>query len=398
MTPETSESMSSRRRFLRQIAAVSGGVGLSGCATFLDGETADRDAPGPADWSMFDGNAANTRALPDATGPKEPIEVRWQFDAPTDRTYPAAATEDTVFVGSEDANAYALDATTGEERWRFEPGRKTLPTAVSNGTVYIGVLGGGDSNLHALNAETGAEEWHAKASPDGAVSPAVLGDSVIVSSGPKSGTVVAFDASTGKENWRFEEPADGTFEPTVDGDTVYVGSGDTNLYAINASTGEERWRFTGAGSATSPPALLSETLYFGTFGGPVYALDRRTGTEKWRSEEFTSKISPPAVVGDTVYVTVFGDDSVYALDAATGEVRWRFEADGPFLADNWPAVLEDTIYFGGENRLVYGLSTETGAEQWRVELQDGLTTHSLVIEKTLYIGSKGGNNAVYGLT
>jgi outer membrane protein assembly factor BamB len=65
--------------------------------------------------------------------------------------------EGVVYVGSDDRNLYALDASTGAKLWShtIDAGVGSSP-AVSNGVVYIG---GDYGNVYALNAKTGAELW-----------------------------------------------------------------------------------------------------------------------------------------------------------------------------------------------------------------------------------------------
>ena len=73
----------------------------------------------------------------------------------------AAIADGKVYTGSWDNNLYALDAKTGEEKWRFKTGDWVLSTpAAVNGMVYFGSL---DGNLYALNARTGRERWRFQA-------------------------------------------------------------------------------------------------------------------------------------------------------------------------------------------------------------------------------------------
>jgi outer membrane protein assembly factor BamB len=62
-----------------------------------------------------------------------------------------------VFVGSDNDNLYALDATTGHERWRFATeGYQISSPAAANGVVYVG---SSDGNVYALDAASGSELW-----------------------------------------------------------------------------------------------------------------------------------------------------------------------------------------------------------------------------------------------
>ena len=60
-----------------------------------------------------------------------------------------------VYVGSDDHNVYALNATTGAKLWNYTTGGYVLSSpAVVNGVVYVG---SDDDNVYALNATTGAK-------------------------------------------------------------------------------------------------------------------------------------------------------------------------------------------------------------------------------------------------
>jgi PGF-CTERM protein len=53
-----------------------------------------------------------------------------------------------VYVGSEDYNVYALNATTGAKLWNYTTGGGVFSSpAVANGTVYVG---GVDGNVYAI--------------------------------------------------------------------------------------------------------------------------------------------------------------------------------------------------------------------------------------------------------
>ena len=59
-----------------------------------------------------------------------------------------------VYVGSNDYNVYALNATTGVKVWSFTTGSAVLSSpAVVNGTVYVGSY---NSNVYAIGNEAAA--------------------------------------------------------------------------------------------------------------------------------------------------------------------------------------------------------------------------------------------------
>jgi outer membrane protein assembly factor BamB len=82
-----------------------------------------------------------------------------------------------VYVGCDNRNVYALNATTGANLWSYTTGGNVESSpAVANGVVYVG---SNDNNLYALNATTGANLW--SYTPVGS-SPAVTNGVVYVGS------------------------------------------------------------------------------------------------------------------------------------------------------------------------------------------------------------------------
>jgi len=93
-----------------------------------------------------------------------------------------------VYVGSDDHNVYALNATTGARIWNYTTGSYVDSSpAVAGGVVYVG---SGDSKVYALNATTGARIWNYTTSNLVFSSPAVAGGVVYV--GSQDGKVYAF--------------------------------------------------------------------------------------------------------------------------------------------------------------------------------------------------------------
>jgi serine/threonine-protein kinase len=59
-----------------------------------------------------------------------------------------------VYVGSDDLNVYALNATTGTKLWNYTTGSAMFPSAaVSNLVVYVG---SNDGNVYAIGNEAAA--------------------------------------------------------------------------------------------------------------------------------------------------------------------------------------------------------------------------------------------------
>ena len=100
---------------------------------------------------------------------------------------------DESFVAEIDGIVYALDATTGDERWRFEARGDILSSpAVVDGVVYVGSK---DNYVYALDATTGWESWHLETGGQVLSSPTVVNGVVYI--GSDDGYVYALDAGGG---------------------------------------------------------------------------------------------------------------------------------------------------------------------------------------------------------
>src|SRR6266487_2089478 len=70
---------------------------------------------------------------------------------------PALIANNTAYFGSTDGNLYAVNATTGKEKWHFSTGQTILGSPVlANGVLYFG---SDDGNLYAVNPANGAKLW-----------------------------------------------------------------------------------------------------------------------------------------------------------------------------------------------------------------------------------------------
>lgn len=228
---------------------------------------------------------------------------KWKYDAGTGsqiRSSPAFGA-DTVYVGDTKGYVYALDISTGGEKWL--PLQETVLGAPINSSLALGsngniYLGGSDGYLYSVSSTTGLETGAFGAAP---YSP--------VNSSP------AIDASG----------------------VIYVGSDDWNVYAVTSSAGAQKWAFPLGGAVRSSPAIgVDGTLYVGADDGKLYAIDTMAnpaaGVQKWAfatSPAASIKSSPAVAPDGTVY---FGadDGNLYAVCG-----------DTPLAATQWPKFHRD---------------------------------------------------------
>lgn len=184
-----------------------------------------------------------------------------------------------TFDGRDETFLYALDASTGREVWDFQVGGDGIigsPTVI-DGTVFVGTLEG---DFLALDAKTGQQKWRHRFDFSVITSPAVAYGLVFVT---VDGKLFALDAHTGQEKWSFKADEYSITGPIVADGAVYFVSAKiqafllginstSNLYAIDAQTGEELWRYSLPGGGYREPAIADGVIYLGGSDGIVYAV------------------------------------------------------------------------------------------------------------------------------
>ena len=310
-------------------------------------------SPAVAAGSVYFGSADhNLYALGAADG-----TLRWKFHTDSLVNSSPAVDGGTVFAGSVDGNFYAVDSETGKLKWKFKTAgerRFTAPgihgamprtemmadgfdvflssPAIAAGVVYFG---SGDHNVYALNARTGELKWKFTTGNVVHASPAVSDGVLYIGSWDRY--LYALDARTGAEIWKFQTGDDTEIynqvgiasSAAVAGGAVYFGCRDGHFYAVDARTGLEKWNVDNRkGWVIASPAVHNSTVYFPTSDGMRFkAIDAATGRPVFDFGNKEISFSSPAIVNDTAY---FGssDGWLHAVDLKAGKVKAEFQTDG----------------------------------------------------------------------
>jgi alcohol dehydrogenase (cytochrome c) len=285
-------------------------------------------------WLTFGGGYDNQRHSP--LTQITPANVKglvpqWTFQTGTLGNFETTPLlrDNILYVTGPQNVAWALDARTGRQIWRY---RRELPNDL---TACCGLVNRGfamlgdklfmvtlDSHLLALDMRTGAIVWDAtleeyKNGYAATIAPIVAKDKIIVGvAGGEFGIrgfIDAYDAQTGKRAWRFYT-IPGPGEP---GNETWAG---------------DSWK-TGGASVWVTGAYDTELnlLYYGIGNpGPDYHSESR--------------------LGDNLY-----SDSIVALDADTGKLRWHYQFT-PHDVHDWDAtevpVLADLTIAGQPRKVV----------------------------------------------
>lgn len=250
------------------------------------------------------------------------LGLAWQFELDTDRGQEATplVIDGVVYFTSAWSKAFAVDARTGEEVWRFDPRvpRRYAANAccdvVNRGLaawedmLYLGAL---DGRLIALDRHSGDVVWSVQsADPEERYTitgaPRVIDGRVIIGNGGGElgvrGYVTAYDAETGEQLWRFH---------TVPGNPADGFESEAMEMAAQTWAGEW-WTLGGGGTVWDSMAYDPDLdlLYIGVGNGSPWNHQLRSEGE-----------------GDNLFLS-----SIVALRPDTGEYVWHFQTTP---AESW---------------------------------------------------------------
>ncbi|MEZ5461891.1 PQQ-binding-like beta-propeller repeat protein [Dokdonella sp.] len=279
-------------------------------------------------------------------------EIRWTFSAGAPIFGGAAVTSDAVFFASDNGYLYKLDRVNGQQVWRYALGDAEVPRILPHPTVFdwdwqaatpvvadeVIYVGSGEGSLHAIDATSGQRKW--RFGTNGKIRNAVAVDAERVVFGSADHFVYALDRNSGVERWRYDTRADVNATPLIEDGRVYIGNRGAGLFALDANTGEEVWRLYFWGSwVESTPVISDGVLYVGSSDlRRVSAIDPSNGKVHWRSDVRGWTWGTPLLVGDRIYAGAAGgapyfvkhQASLSTLDRETGKLlsRWPLADTG----------------------------------------------------------------------
>ncbi|MGW7465133.1 outer membrane protein assembly factor BamB family protein [Streptomyces xantholiticus] len=254
----------------------------------ITGAQTDFETPeaGPAIFgdTVYVWKDARLRALEARTG-----EERWSYpigDAASCGNVPVRvqpAPDGYVYV-SAGTRVLAADIASGLVRWHFEapavflsPPAFAPGPAVTGGGVYLADYLG---TVYALDATTGKDRWRIATESRQSSEPVlVAAGNIHVGSGS---ALYTLDAVTGTPMWRFAAGGEVVGTPVVADGRVHFGSADHVLYTLDASGGQLRWKLATGGEITGSPVAQNGVVYACSKDRCVYALDAVKGTATGR--------------------------------------------------------------------------------------------------------------------
>ncbi|TEW51312.1 outer membrane protein assembly factor BamB [Psychromonas algicola] len=237
--------------------------------------------------------------------------------------------DNTLFIGTENAEVFALNATDGKVKWSTRVSGEVLAQPVYDNKLVIIHTSRGD--LIALNSDNGEQVWHLSNSQPkltlrGNATPTIAQGGIVY--GRSDGYVALALLMTGQSRWQLpiarpygatelERLVDVDMKPVVLNNIVYALAYNGNLVAIELLTGREIWsqKYSGFSNLT----VSGQDIFLTDYRGYIFSVDRDDGQQHWVNKELAYR----NVTGVTVaneYIVV-GDEEGYLhwLDRLTGQ-------------------------------------------------------------------------------
>ncbi len=126
--------------------------------------------------------------------------IKWVFKENTKFIASPTIVNDVIYIGSQDNYFYAINAITGEIKWKVSAQKSIYTSAVvQNDLVYFATTGSISNYVNAINIHNGEIKWTFFHDYPFDSSPIFFNDRLFIAS---SRAVIALDANTGVLKWK----------------------------------------------------------------------------------------------------------------------------------------------------------------------------------------------------
>ncbi len=291
----------------------------------------------------------------------------WQTPIDEEVTGGVSGGEGSVFVGTGNGNAIALDSQSGKVRWIQQLSSEVL--AVSPPSNGIVVFRSSDGRLSGLSTQSGEILWQQlRQSPvlslRGAGTPILVGRMVIA--GFDNGVVTAFDLQNGHALWEVTlsiPRGSSDIDRIIDvdgkikalGEALFAASYNGQIAGINMRTGSIGWSapYSSYAGVDADP----NGLYTTSTNGDLWKLEPREGKPIWKMDDFERRQpTAPTLVGNYV---VIGDKEGYLhwINTASGEMAARIRGDNAGYTTS-PVLDGNVIYAFGTSGVLSAFNSQ----------------------------------------
>jgi outer membrane protein assembly factor BamB len=252
---------------------------------------------------------------------EETKEEQWTFHGSSGYETAPVVANGTVYVGTSDGQLLAIDNKTGLQKWSHKAGLliKGEIAELSNTVYFVGSTESPisfsspdgialDDTLHAINASSGEDLW--SFDPLGNVQSFLVADGMLFIATkeqyPNASIVYAIDLQAGKELWSIE-PTNSVLVPlSLANGTILIGDDTGMIQAYDVSTRQTKWQFQ-VNNAIGDISIAQGTVYISSESGYLYALDIHTGQEKWQFQAAKNLVHPPMISNGMIFVASITD-------------------------------------------------------------------------------------------
>lgn len=298
-----------------------------------------------------------------------------------------------------------VEAYQGKQRlWQKKISKQGLSSGVEAKDGLV-IVGNSKGQLFALDQTTGDEKWTAQ------LSGAILAPSLIhagrVITVANDGTVYAHEVETGKQAWTYSLPnvqfsLRGQAAPVaLDARNVLIASANAYIYAIDAISGAPKLQRRVAVSEgrsdiqrlidiDGEPTVMGQFVVTTSYQGQVTVLDLNSQQVVW-SEDASSN-QRPEVKGNGVFVAQT-DGKITAYEITTGNKLWENDQLLNRKLSN-PVMLDNDLVVGDLDGVLHLIDPATGEIVGRSKTSGEVRTLR-VIDNQLYVGTRKGAMSVW---
>jgi len=266
---------------------------------------------------------------------KKSWKEEWNFGEINDENkfwFEPVIFNNTIYFGNENGFFFALDADTGEEKWKYATkGKGQTKAAIYKDKIFFGddefsyglslILNNKEyssfindsGNVYALNRISGAVLWRFTIKNQYVLSnPMILDNKLFFIGGDDLGLqddknkkrnffLYALDIEKGKELWKIK--IEGLSGLAGAQKKIFLEGKDKNVYAVNTKNGAKEWCFHTQTNLSSYISIANQTLYFGTEDNLLYAVDLESGKEQWHIKLERKVISSPVIYNGALFLS-----------------------------------------------------------------------------------------------
>ena len=359
-----------------------------------------------SNWPMFRGGQ---RLLGRASGNlPDSIDIVWKFKTEGQIKSSPAICDGLVFIGSSDANIYAVDLENGRQVWACQTGDAVEASpCVVEGSVFVG---SSDNFLYALDAKTGKLRWKYETggqilgatnwtrSPDGQRTWILVGS--------YDNKLHCVDSANGKVIWTYETDSYINGSPAVGEGKAVFGGCDAMIHVVSLSDGRKVTQIDTGSFIAASAAFFEGRVYVGNYDGVFISADIASGEIVWKytsgQADGLDGIKPTSggpffsspAVGDNVIVFGGRDKRVHCLHRDDGHLLWTFQTLGE--VDSSPVICGDKVVVGSEDGRIYMIRLSNGSHVWSYEIGQAITSSPAIANGMVIVGSDDGYLYAFG--